>query len=62
MVSGSRLREETRFYLRDVVEHAAMAVGIVETQLEMVKGVLRSSGHADDFESGTTDGWDSATL
>ncbi len=32
--------EETRLYLRDVVDHAAMAVDIVETQREMVSSLM----------------------
>ncbi len=32
--------EETRIYLRDVVDHAAMAVDIVETQREMVSSLM----------------------
>jgi magnesium transporter len=32
--------DETRLYLRDVVDHAAMAVDIVETQREMVSSLM----------------------
>ena len=39
-LSEDFFNEETRLYLRDVVDHAAMAVDIVETQREMVSSLM----------------------